>query len=160
MARGTSTAQTAATAVVAGLPVVGIPEEDQILTILEWIGFPNGMNRANICDESFKEYNDMMNLTNKDINVLVQGFSSRGTRPIVFGMRRTKKLKNVVNWVQDFERTSERPSIEDHDKASFAKAIMLAGERALVRKVMIEQSDQKSKAASPGPLKNEAMWLE
>ena len=49
-------------------------------------------------------------------------------------------------------------SVIGFTKQSFLSALAIATDREAVRKLMISQSDTKSKAASPRPLVNEAMY--
>ena len=80
------------------------PEIDQIGDILTWIGFENQGNRTSIIDDDFSTYADIQTLTEKYITELSESFSRRTVQNdrINFGIRRTKRLKHMVHWVQDF----------------------------------------------------------
>ena len=62
----------------------------------------------------------------------------------------------MMHWVQDFYRVSSIPSTSGLNRASFIVALTVAGQRADVRKQLIDQSDEKAKVASPGPLISES----
>ena len=100
-------------------------------------------------------------MTEKDMTELSISFSRRTANNgrIDFGIRRTKKLKQVMHWVQDTERIAYKPSLNGYDQASLLSALTVAGERADVRKQLKERSDVNSKEASPGPLVSENKWV-
>ena len=134
-------------------------EQTEILQLLKWIGFSKETERDSIVDEAFATYDDLKQLNEKDIHTLSIGFSSRsGVEKINFGLRRTKRLVSFVHWIQDFGRISLVPSVIGLTKQAFLSALATATDREAVRKLMINQSNTKSKAASPGPLVNEAMY--
>ena len=135
-------------------------EQQEIIQILKWIGFDKDTDRNSIVEEAFETYDDLKQLVEKDIHTLSVGFSSRteNNGRINFGLRRTKRVVAFVHWVQDFERVSLAPSVAGLTKMSFLTALQVATTRDSVRKLMISQADAKSKAASPGPLVNEAMY--
>ena len=135
-------------------------EREEISQLLNWIGFGNEANVESIVVEAFDSYSDFDNLTEKDIQTLSTGFSSRtgGDGRIVFGLKRTKRLVALIHWCHDFSRTSRVPSIQGLTQQAFLLALRIATERSAVRKLMVTQSDAKSKAASPGPLISEAIW--
>ena len=132
---------------------------DPIDTILEWIGFDSAPARCSIMEESVEDYDDFKMMSESDITELSHGFSKRAAaRRIVFGLRRTKRLKLVLHWAQDFYRCSEIPDIEDLDQVQFLAALTVAEERLQVRKSALEKSDQLSREASPGNLDDERKW--
>ena len=87
--------------------MAAIPEIDQIDSMLTWIGF-NQQNRTSIMNDAFTTYEDFKSLTEKDITYLSNSFARRTIQNdrINFGIRRTKRLKQMVHWVQDFYRVS------------------------------------------------------
>ena len=137
------------------------PEIDQIGDILEWIGFENQGNRTSIIADAFSTYSDIQTLTDKDITELSESFSRRTANNdrINFGIRRTKRLKHMVHWVQDFYRVSLTPTTDGLNEADFLSALTVAGERADVRKLLRDQSDEKAKVAAPGSLVSENKWV-
>ena len=142
--------------------MAAVPEIDQIREILEWIGFANNPDRTSIIQSAFEEYTDIQSLNEKDITELSESFSRRTATNgrIDFGIRRTKRLKFMMHWVQDFYRVSSIPSTAGLNRASFIVALTIAGQRADVRKQLKDQSDEKAKVASPGPLISESKWTE
>ena len=105
-------------------PVVQMTETDQLIQILEWIGFTDVNNRTTIVNESFQFFEDLYDLNEKDITTLSTNFSSRTIvyGRVNFGLRKAKKLKSLVHWVQDFRRISVNPSIGIHTQDSFLAA--------------------------------------
>ena len=77
-----------------------------------------------------------------------------------FGIRRIKKLKVLLHWVQYFRRISELPSVEGITGDDFLMQFDRALERTKVRKHYCDDSDKKSKEASPDPLKSEREWID
>ena len=130
--------------------------------MLTWIGFNIQGNRTSIINDAFSTFSDIQALTEKDIKDLQESFARRTAQNdrINFGIRRTKRLKNMMHWVQDFYRVSSTPSIAGLDDALFLAALTKAGERADVRKHLRDQSDEKAKVSSPGPLVSENKWVE
>ena len=107
-----------------------VPEIDQIREILEWIGFANNPDRTSIIQSAFEEYTDIQSRNEKDITELSESFSRRTATNgrIDFGIRRTKRLKFMMHWVQDFYRVSSIPSTAGLDQASFIVDLIFAGQ--------------------------------
>ena len=72
-------------------------EVDQIQQILTWIGFTIANDRQFIIDDAFELYNDLVELTSKDIIDLIANFGRRTVLNgrIIFGSRKSKKLKSL-----------------------------------------------------------------
>ena len=87
------------------------------------------------------------------------GHTTQSSR-IHFGIRRTKKLKAYLHWIQDFYRISEEPLIEEKNGIEFNAQINIALERARIRKQLRNTSGVKSKEAFPGPLLSESKWID
>ena len=138
------------------------PEINQLREILTWIGFTDNANRTNIIRGAFETYSDIQSLNEKDITEMSESYSKRtaAAGKIDFGIRRTKRLKFMVHWVHDFYRVSTIPSTVGLNKAGFLAAIAIAGQKADVRKQLKDQSSEKAKVASPGPLISESKWTE
>ena len=133
-------------------------EDEQIGSILEWIGFEEEDERTNLMEEAFESYTEISSTTATDINNLAKDFSKRdGNNKLVFGMRRTKRLKQLIHWVQDFERCSETPTTEELGAEDFLEALDRAATRAKIREDA-ELSSELIKAANPGKLKNDQMF--
>lgn len=137
-------------------------ETTQIKQILQWIGFTSADDRNNIASDAFSTYAEAASLTVKDITSLADDYSRRTANNgrINFGIKRIKRLQNLIHWVKDNYRTSLTPTIEDLTGEKFLMALETAGKRSEVRKKMIEDSDTNAKEASPGPLKSELIWTE
>ena len=106
----------AAAAALVGLPP--IPERDEtqeLIQCMQWIGFNDADARTEIVNESFQFYEDLYDLCEKEIDTLSTSFSSRtvANGRINFGLRRTKKIKFLLHWVQDFRRVSIKPMMVD-----------------------------------------------
>ena len=142
--------------------MAAVPEIDQLREILGWIGFVDNADRESIIKGAFEAYSDIQSLNEKDITEMSESYSKRTTTAgkIDFGIRRTKRLKFMMHWVHDFYRVSSIPTTVGLDHAGFLAAIAVAGQRADVRKQLKDQSNEKAKVASPGPLVSENKWTE
>ena len=129
--------------------------------ILEWIGFAHAEIRNAIMEDAFESYRDIADLTSDDIINLAKSFAKRTpmAQRIVFGTKRTKRLKALRHWVRDFYRVSEEPNIVDMDEEEFRNALNTAAERAQIRQALRDKSDSLLKEASPGLLKDETKWV-
>ena len=136
---------------------MAMAEIDQIRQILKWIGFIIADDRQFIIEDAFESYNDLLELTSKDITDISASFGRRTilNGRIIFGSRKTKKLKSLVCWVKDFQRISLTPDILGHNESSFLSSLTIASGREEVRQLMISAQDIKSKEASPGSLVSE-----
>ena len=96
-------------------------EIDQIRQILTWIGFSTAEDRQSIIDDAFESYDDLLQLKSTDITDISASFGRRTVlnRRIIFGSRKTKKLKSLVCWTKDFQRISLTPNIDGLVEASF-----------------------------------------
>ena len=99
----------------------GISDDDSLTQILHWIGFRTAAQQTSIVDDCFDSFESLQMLSDKDIRQMSTEFSSRtvSDRRIIFGTNRTKFLKAVAHWVQDFNRVSENPTIVGFSKVSF-----------------------------------------
>ena len=109
-----------------------LSELNTITQILHWIGFTIQAQRDNIVTDSFGAYNDIKMLNEKDIASMSIDWASRTQQNgrIHFGIRRTKLLKALTHWVQDFYRVSSTPTIEGLDKEAFLSQLHRAINRA------------------------------
>ena len=84
----------------------GISERNSVRQIFHWIGFRGQQNINVIVDDAFSGFYDIRVFTEKDINNMPSGFALRTQADgrILFGMRRTKLLKALIHWNEDFFR--------------------------------------------------------
>ena len=131
---------------------------DDMLQVLEWIGFAI-LAQRNLLIQDVPTLGDLGELTESDITSLSIVYSKRTVAEgrIHFGLHRTKRFKASIHWVQDFERVSEEPSIDDLNQALFQVQIRQAQERATIRQE-VAKSDTISKDSSPGRLQTEKDW--
>lgn len=82
----------------------GISEADTMIQILWWIGFRTNAQTTLIYDDGVDGWNSIRMLTKEDIDAMAKSFAGRTTQNgrIIFGTNRTKRLRAVANWVQDF----------------------------------------------------------
>ena len=128
--------------------MVEAQEAADIDTILEYCGFDNAGNRANIAADGFESFNDILSLTDKDISELAKGFAelTAAQGRIIFGLLRANLLKATVHWAQDFRRISREVTLDQvADAAEFRAQIETARQRAQIRKHNAEESDGLSK---------------
>ena len=91
---------------------------------LTWIVF-NKNASMDALQMDIEQFEDMLELTEKDISDLEYSYSNR-TAPygrLIFGLQKSNRLKSMIHWVQDFSRISETPNIDDLDEASFIDAL-------------------------------------
>ena len=151
------------------VPVLGnvivpdnINEAQSIVQILRWIGFREAAARDSLIDDCFGSFADVQSLTERDITTMASDFSSRTAAAgrIYFGTNRTKKLKALVHWANDFQRCSREPTIIGLNEVTFKNELDIASQRAIVRKNMEKKANTHTEAADPGPLKSEKQWKE
>ena len=138
----------------------GISERNSIRQIVYWIGFRGQLNINAIVDDAFSGFSDIRVLTEKDITSMSSGFASRTQADgrILFGTRRTKLLKALIHWNEDFFRVSQMPSIVGLTEAIFKAQLERALVRSDIRKALQDQTSTAATAANPGPLKSEKEW--
>ena len=79
---------------------------------------------------------------------------------LIFGLQKTKRLKLMIHWVQDFSRVREMPNIDDLDEASFRDTLGVATQSSTIRKQEAKDASSISSEASPGKLKDDRKWNE
>ena len=139
-----------------------IAEHDQIMQVLHWIGFTNDNQKNSIFNDSINSFSDLYSFSTSDITDMAKDYANRHTNNgrMHFGICRIKKLKAFMFWVQDFRRIDKAPTIEGMNETDFLKQLDQALEQAKIRNQHREDSDIKSKEASPGPLKSEKDWVD
>ncbi len=133
----------------------------EIETVLTYCGFDLPETRANIALDGFDSFDELMKLSEANIDELAKGFASRRVQDgkISFGLKRIIFLKASIHWTQDFWRISRSATPDGiDDQASFREVIYTANFRAGIRKARSEDSAL-SKVSEPGKLKNRDKWL-
>ena len=94
---------------------------------LMWIGF-NKIAVRDALQIVIEQFNDMLELTEKDILDLEYSYSKRTAADgrLIFGLQNTKRLKPMIHLVEDFARVSETPNINNLDEVSFRAALGVA----------------------------------
>ena len=140
----------------------GVTEPETLVQILHWIGFRVPADRQSLIDDCFSSFENLSMLTNKDITAMASDFGSRtaANGRIIFGTIRTKLIRALIHWIGDFYRISLTPTIVGLSETTFKDALRVAESRYNIRKSLSESASIASKAADPGPLKNEKMWKE
>ena len=138
----------------------GITESDTMIQILWWIGFRVNAQTTLIYDDGVDGWENIRMLSSDDIDAMAKTFSNRTAQNgrIIFGTNRTKWLKAVIHWVQDFYRVSDTPTIVDLSEITFKTALRTAESRDKIR-ATLRKNDIPSDA-SPGPLERESKWKE
>ena len=82
-------------------------KEDLLRQILYWSGFKIESQLVLLDEDRLDSFSDVRTLTEKDTSTSDSGFENRtqGNGRFHFGTRRTKSLKALFHWVQDFYRT-------------------------------------------------------
>ena len=138
----------------------GLDETDTISQALFWIGFRIDNERNSIIQDSIETFADIRMLSEKDITAMATEWASRtanGGR-IIFGTRRTKLMKGLVHWIQDFYRVSDVPHVDGLNEAAFRSQLLRALARADIRTSIKADTKTAADAASPGPLESEKKW--
>lgn len=138
----------------------GITEADTMIQILWWIGFRTNAQTTLIYNDSVDGWESIQMLTKDDIDAMAKTFASRTAHNgrIIFGTNRTKWLKAIVHWVQDFLRVSEHPTIVGLSEISFKAALRTAESRDTIRSTLRDNDIPSD--VSPGPLERESKWKE
>ena len=142
--------------------------DDDVATVLEWIGFDDEDDRNVVADEGgFLTLRDFADLDKDGISALTDSLRKRTPANTRVHLSKGKQdmLRNLSNWVGDFARVSlepELPTDEDGDQSQelFEELLLLARSRAEARKYMKDNSKTLSQAAEPKPLKDEKDWFE
>ena len=81
-----------------------ITVENYIKQILRWISFTIEEQRNRTYEYSIESFSDIKMFTEKDISDLSTDFSGRtkSNGKIHYGMKRTKRMKALLHWVQVF----------------------------------------------------------
>ena len=69
-----------------------------------------------------------------------------------------KRLKNSIEWIHNFQRTGNVPTIDGLDQYLILAQLSIAGERAEIIKKQKEQAGTLSREAATGALKGEKDW--
>ena len=138
----------------------GTTENNTMIQILWWIGFRQNAQTTLIYDDGVDGWESIRMLSIDDVDAMAKTFASRtaGNGRIIFGTNRTKWLKAVVHWVQDFDRVSETPTIVGLDEPGFKASLRTAESRDKIRSTL-KDNDIPSDA-SPGLLDKESKWKE
>ena len=130
--------------------------EDYIRQILLWIGFTIEEQRNSIYDDSINSFSDIRIFTEKYISNLSTDFSGRtqANGKIRFRLSRTKWMKALLRWVQDFHRISGNLTIVEINEVMFIEQLDTTLYKENIRKNLIDQSNTKATEDSPGPLES------
>ena len=113
----------------------GISEAHSIQQILYWIGFTIPEQQTAIIEDAFGSFNDLRVLNDKDVRTMASDFAgqTQNNGHINLRTRRTKYIKAVIHWTQDFYRVSRAPSITGLTKSTFRTALNIALRRDEIR---------------------------
>jgi hypothetical protein len=119
-----------------------LSERDSLRQILFWCGFVIDAQIDFLLDDVLESFSDVRFLTEKGISTMTSSFSGRlaATGRFHFGTRRTKNLKALIHWVQDFFRVSQQPTVKWLNKIVFLSELERALARAEVQKSMKENT--------------------
>jgi len=116
--------------------------------VLVWIGFDVVTNRQALCSEIIAEIQDMTDLTEKDITEVQELYAKHMQN--AGQHQRTKQLKAMLHWVQDFARVSEALTLEGLTQESSKAIISVAAQRADIRRKEAKDASSVSGKAMPG----------
>ena len=139
-----------------------ITEENSLRQVLHWIGFRTAAQKQALVNDCFTSWIDLRMLSEKDASTMEKSFSSRTNADgrLIFGTTRTKYIKAVIHWIQDFYRVSDVPSIIGLSEITFKTQLQRALTRSMIRKNLKDQVSSTADAATPGPLLKENQWKE
>lgn len=131
---------------------------DPLRQCLIWIGF-HQQNAARI-EEEIGSLSDVSSLTHKDVSDLGKSFATRTQNEgrFYFGINRTKKMKALTDWAEDFGRINKEPTTVGMDREGFLADIETSRQRAAIRRSDTEKAEAHAKEASPGKLTSEREW--
>jgi hypothetical protein len=135
--------------------------ENELETALEWIGFANPEHYwARLLGEVSPDLSTFLRFTEKEISSVQKEMAENRTAVlrITFGLARTKFLKSMIHWAQDFNRVNATPSLDGLDRESFLAALIVAEQRARIRAQMTAICETRAKDASPGTLESKKQW--
>lgn len=140
----------------------GISQSDTLRQILHWIGFRTDVLKDALTQDAFESFGVLKVLTEKDITAMSSDFANRtqANGRFYFGTLRTKRLKALTHWVQDFYRVSSDPSIVGLSEVLFKSELERALARHEIRKSLRNLTKTATEAASPGSLEHEKKWKE
>ena len=127
--------------------------------VLGWIGFR--VNQVAAVEAELVDLQAVKGLTHKDIKDMRDGFSARTQAEgrMHFGMTRTKRLQNLVDYVLDMERSNTDIDLTIYPNGpAFIQELDRSHARALIRKSDEDTMEARAKEAAPGKLTSEATW--
>ena len=103
----------------------GITDQDTMIQILWWIGFCATGQTTLVINDGVDSWDSIRMLSLDDIDAMSKTFMSQtaSNGKIIFGTNRTKWLKALIHWTQDFYRVSEVPMIVGLDEIEFKAAL-------------------------------------
>ena len=134
---------------------VEMSEVDMIHQAFIWIGFNKKYDQESLRSE-IAELQDINGLTEGDISDLKKSYTKRPGKigGVFFGLQHTKKIKFLMQWVQDFTRVDKVPTFNDMEKESFTRAIAVAAQRDLIWDKESKDVSVVSAEASPNKFKD------
>jgi len=131
--------------------------EDTLRQILHWIGFRTDALKDALTENAFESFGVLKVLTEKDIAAMSSDFANRtqANGRFYFGTLRTKRLKALTHWIQDFYRVSSEPSIVGLSEVLFKSELERALARHEIRKSLRNLTKTATEVASPGSLEHE-----
>ncbi len=144
----------------AAIIAAGITETNTMIQILWWIGFRINAQTTLIYEDGVDGWENILMLSKDDIDAMAKTFASRTAQNgrIIFGTNRTKWLKAITHWVQDFYRVSDTPTIVGLNEITLKVALRTAESCDKIR-ITLRKNNIPSDA-SPGPLERESKWKE
>ena len=105
-----------------------ISKKNTMIQILWWIGFRTNAQTTLIYDDGVDRWESIWMLLKEDINAMAKSFAGRTTQNgrIIFGTNRTKRLRAVTNWAQDFGCISQDLTILGLNETTFKAALSLS----------------------------------
>ena len=102
---------------------------DDMAQTLMLIGF-NKVSSREALQIYMEQFDDMLELNEKGILDLKYSYSKCTVADgiILFGLQKTKCLKSMIHWVQNFAIVGETPNINDLDEESFRAALGVAAQ--------------------------------
>ena len=116
-----------------GLELVDANEDDkeQLMTVLQWIGFEDDFDREKVSGELAETLDDLKDMSVKEMEdgILSLMKAKQAADRVAISAKIRKKLASLVHWVQDFYRCSQKPSLDDVDSpAKLIKLLEVASE--------------------------------
>jgi hypothetical protein len=137
--------------------------ESTMSDVLKWLGFTLVEQKV-LLGHLGDELRTFLNITPKEMDQLSKEISTSVRSKMAIGFKRLKLLKGVIHWAKDKQRIGSNVSVVVTIGAAlsaqfeFLEELQTSIDREAIRVESTDSIEARSKAASPGRLKDERNW--